>query len=536
MEANQYLQQNSRILQIYNIYRVALSLILLVSYFATPDTTRLGSHSPQIFLFVSLGYCLFSLIVGLAFNPDRAYLHRDRLISAMLIVDILAITLITYSAGGVVSGLGLLLLVVVAAGGVLIAGILSTFLSAISSIAIIYSEVYLSLTSPSAGNQYLQAGLLGAVLFATSIYLKILSERMRRSAALAEEQATSIVDLEQLNDLVIQRLRTGIIVVDDEGRILTRNRAAETMLLLNHRRIRDNSETRLPPVLTEQLAAWKHNNQLKPEPFRIRKSGAQLQASFAYLNPRSGANILIFTEDNSQFLQRARQFKLASLGRLTASIAHEIRNPLGAISHATQLLSESEALDGADRRLTEIVLNHSARVNLIIEDILLMSRHTEQHSERIDLHCWLEHFVGMYCASHPGDVEISLEVRPKSTQVRVIPLQFEQILTNLFENGLRYSEQSTGKAVLTLRGGNDVTLQTEKPFLHIIDEGPGVDAEAEEHLFEPFFTTEPEGTGLGLYISKELCEANHAQLSYKRTRKGKSCFSIYFSHPDRIVN
>lgn len=543
MEVNKYLQ-NSRILKIYNIYRVALSLILLLSFFINPAATKPGNHDPEIFLYVTSMYLLFSLVIGLDFIPYRRYINKPKMISSMLTTDIIAITLITYSTGGVISGLGLLLLMTIAAGGILISGILSTFLAAIASIALIYSEVYLSFTTNGANTQYLQAGLLGVLLFLTSLYLQMISDRMRRTAALTEQQASNIVDLEQLNDLVIQRLRTGIIVVDNNDRILIKNSAAENLLPLKPRKsstgVADQNsslpESRLPTKLKQQLDHWKQDNQSKLPAFKVRRSGPQLQASFIHLNPKTESNILIFVDDNSQFLQRARQLKLASLGRLTASIAHEIRNPLGAISHATQLLKESENISNEDHRFIEIVLSHSARVNLIIEDILQMSRHQEQRSEKINLYDWLEEFVKTYSASHSVSGNITLEIQPRDTVVRVITNQLEQILTNLVENGLRYSLQETGFATLTIRGGSDVTLQTSKPFLHIIDDGPGVSAKTEEQLFEPFHTTECTGTGLGLYISKELCEANQAQLVYKKTRNGKSCFSIYFSHPDRNVN
>jgi len=542
MEANQY-PQNYRILKIYNVYRVGLSLILLLSFFTSQAITKPGNYDPEIFLYVTVVYFLFSFIIGFDLIFHRRYANSPQLVSSLLIVDILAITLVTYSSGGVVSGLGLLLLMIIAAGGILISGILSTFLAAVASIALIYSEVYLSFTTNNAGNQYLQAALLGVLLFLTSLYLQMVSERIRRAAALTEQQASSIVDLEQLNDLVIQRLRTGIIVVDNDNRILTKNSAAEN--LLSFKRLRVNtaakksshsSVRRLPARLEQQLNNWKQDNQIKLPAFRARKSGPQLQASFIHLNPKTESNILIFVDDNSQFLQQARQLTLASLGRLTASIAHEIRNPLGAISHATQLLKESENINDEDQRCIEIVLSHSARVNLIIEDILQMSRHQEQRPEKINLYDWLQKFVHNYSASHSVSGDISLEIRPRDTVIRVITNQLEQILTNLFENGLRYSIKATGIATLTIRGGSDVTLQTSKAFLHIIDDGPGVSARAEEHLFEPFYTTESTGTGLGLYISKELCEANQAQLLYKKTRKGKSCFSIYFSNPNRNVN
>ncbi|OGT71823.1 MAG: hypothetical protein A3H44_06680 [Gammaproteobacteria bacterium RIFCSPLOWO2_02_FULL_57_10] len=542
MEANPLPEQNIRILQIYNIYRLLLVLVLLATFLTSATTTQLGIHDPDLFMDVLLAYGIFGMLVIALITPSRTFSSSQYLLSALFIVDIFAIGFITYSCRGVVSGLGLLHLVTIAAGGILVVGRISTFLAAIASIVTIYGEVYLSFTTDGLANQYVQSGLLGALLFATSLFLQTLAERMRRSAMLTAEQATSIVNLEQLNHLIIQRMRTGIVVVDTRGKVITANDAANRMLSLNAssdatKNLGNPTDTQpLPEVLKKHLEMWRESPGKRLPTFRSRKSGPQLQASFAYLNPNSDSSILVFLEDSSQFIQRVRQMKLASLGRLTASIAHEIRNPLGAISHASQLLQEAEGLTDADRRLVDIILNHCARVNLIIEDVLHMSRQKQDSAERINLHDWLTEFVAGYCESHEVNGTVTVDIKPRSTEVRVITSQFEQILNNLLENGLRYSQRATGTADLKLKGGLGRKSDQSTPVLHVIDEGQGVDAATEERLFEPFHTTEATGTGLGLYISKELCEANQAQLSYRRTRKGKSCFSIHFSHPDRNVN
>lgn len=543
MEASLQQDQNIRILQIYNVYRVILVLALLLTSFNSVTKTNLGSHDPDLFLNVLLAYRGFSLAVLIFIKPEQTFTARQRLLSGLFIIDILVIAAISYSSRGVVSGLSLLHLVTIAAGGILIKGRMSTLLAAIASIATIYGEVYLRFTTTVTANQYIQSGLLGALLFSTSLYLQTLAERMRRSAALTAEQATSIVNLEQLNHLVIQRMRTGIVVVSKNGLVVTLNDAARQMLALtrNRRRVKSIADAGeehiiLPNILTQQLALWTQNHNRRLPTFLTKKAGPQLQANFAYLNPTTESNILIFIEDNSQFLQRVRQMKPASLGRLTASIAHEIRNPLGAISHASQLLQESKELRDADRRLLEIVLNHCPRVSLIIEDVLQMSRHRQENAERINLRNWLQEFVADYSEIHQTSGSIVVDIQPPETEIRVITSQLEQILSNLIENGLRYSERATGIANLKFKGGIDNKSSRRTPVLHVIDYGSGVDADTEEGLFEPFHTTEVSGTELGLYISKELCEANQAQLSYQKTKKGRSCFSIHFSHPDRNVD
>jgi two-component system sensor histidine kinase PilS (NtrC family) len=294
-------------------------------------------------------------------------------------------------------------------------------------------------------------------------------------------------------------------------------------------------EYSLPEVLQQQLKLWKINPKRQPQPITIPETNKQLQLNFAFLRPDAESDVLIFLEDNRQIVQRVRQMKLASLGRLTASIAHEIRNPLGAISHASQLLQESNTIAEDDQRMIEIILGHCNRVNMIIEDVLDASRHDDTSAQKVVLKDWLVKFIGHYREIHEDCDEITLEVFPPDTEINVITGQLEQVLNNLFDNGLRYSEKATGKSTLTLRAGIEDKDGDIQPFLHIIDDGPGINEDAEATLFEPFHTTESTGTGLGLYISKELCEANQSQLVYNRIDEDKSCFSIYFSNPERIV-
>ena len=457
--------------------------------------------------------------------------------ASTLIVDILATSLIIYTCGGTSSGLGLLLIVTIASGSILIRGRISTFLAAIATLALIYTELYLSLSLEDPPNRFLQTGILGMILFATSLYAQTVTDRIYKAALLADKQAGAIFDLEKLNNEIIQRMRTWIVVVNPQLEIVSMNSAARTALgpILKPAGPASEFEFLLPSRLKEQLQHWKLNPKRQPEPITIPETKKQLQLNFAFLKPGLESEILIFLEDNRQIVKRVRQMKLASLGRLTASIAHEVRNPLGAISHASQLLRESKSVSNDDRRMIEIILNHCNRVNMIIEDVLDASRHDETSSQKLILGEWLAAFIESYRATHQSCDEIELNLKGSVIEVNVIPGQLEQILNNLFDNGLRYSKTKTGRATLSIEAGVEQKEDDTQAYLHVIDEGPGIDEEAEARLFEPFHTTEATGTGLGLYISKELCEANQSQLVYGRTASGKSCFSIYFSHPERSV-
>ena len=536
-KTTQHSGQIENVSAVYNIYRIVLPLVLLVTYLSSPDLTLLGNLNSTLFVRVSAAYVVFGLIVLFFFSSLSRLLDRQHVLAGTLIVDIIATAVIVYCCGGIDSGLGLLLIVTIASGSILIRGRISTFLAAIATLALIYSELYIALSIENPPNQFVQTGILGAILFATSLYIQMVTNKIYKTALIADKQAASIQNLEKLNNEIIQRMRTGVLVVNHDLDIISMNSAAKQSLIpILTQPAKDNDlEYKLPSSLQEQLDFWKANPKRQPQPIRIPNSSKQLQVNFAFLKPETESDILVFLEDNRQIVQRVRQMKLASLGRLTASIAHEVRNPLGAISHASQLLKESESASADDKRMIEIILDHCERVNMIIEDVLDASRQDETSAVRLGLEEWLQEFISGYKATHELCDEIDLEFSAESAQINVIKGQLEQVLNNLFDNGLRYSHKATGKATLKIIAGIDSREGDEQPYIHVIDDGKGIDEDAEAMLFEPFHTTESSGTGLGLYISKELCEANQSQLSYSRTKDGRSRFSIYFSHPDRSV-
>lgn len=532
----QYPGQIHNVSVVYNIYRIVLPLVLLVSSLG-PSSTLLGVLDPTLFIQACTAYAIFGVAISFFIPIGTRVLKSSHILTGSLIIDIFTITLLTYSSGGMISGLGLLLIVTVASGSILIRGRISTFLAAVAALSLIYSELYLALSVDSPANQFVQTGILGAILFVTSLYIQTLTNRIYKAAVLADKQASDIIDLEKLNNEIIQRMRTGVVVVNTEHQIVSMNSAARSILLPILVADKDQEEHpyKLPSALSDQLELWKINSKRQPQPIVIPNSRRQVQLNFAFLKPESDSDVLVFLEDNRQIVQRVRQMKLASLGRLTASIAHEVRNPLGAISHASQLLNESATVTDDDKRMIEIILDHCNRVNLIIEDVLDASRHDDTTADLIDLDSWLSDFIENYKSTHELCDEIELEIASPEAKVKVIKGQLEQVLNNLFDNGLRYSHKKTGSATLLVQAGVESKDGDELPFLHIVDDGPGINEDEESRLFEPFHTTESSGTGLGLYISKELCEANQSQLIYSRTPSGKSSFSIYFGNPDRVM-
>jgi len=182
--------------------------------------------------------------------------------------------------------LGLLLLVTIASGGILIRGRISTFLAAVAALSLIYSELYLALLLDDPENQFIQTGILGALLFATSLYIQSFTNRIYHAALLADKQASDIVDLEKLNNEIIQRMRTGVVVVNTEHEIVSMNSAARNILLpiLQASESNSNYEHLLPAALAEQLQLWKINSKRQPQPISIPNSARQVQSNFAFLN------------------------------------------------------------------------------------------------------------------------------------------------------------------------------------------------------------------------------------------------------------
>lgn len=526
-------QQSRQIFTIYNLYRFVLAPILLISFYYTP-TSPLGVIDPGLFVRLCLFYSVLN-VLSLAV-PTMKMSRQVELLqqSGILVLDILTLALISYTCGGVSSGMAHLLIVPIAAGSILFGIRMSTFFAAIATIAAIYSEVYIYLTTSSTEGYYVQAGLLGFTLFATSLSLQYLGGRIRQKDSLTRAQAASIRSLQEINQQIIERMQTGIVVVDQAARVLNFNNSARK-LLLDPAHIHDpgTKDLALPSVLLEQLRAWQQDQAVRSQPFRLVENGREVQANFTYLQAVPRSSILIFLEDHTQLSSRAQHLKLMALGRLTASIAHEVRNPLGAISHASQLLEESPNISGADQRLLGIINAHSKRVNSIIQNILDLSRHRQEVPERLAAGPWLEEFVGRLGNSYQHPIAVKLEV-VSEVNVRFNTSQLEQLLTNLCDNGLRYSRAHTGEASIDIRIGKHPL--TGLPMLDVIDYGPGVPAEKQEQIFEPFFTTEKSGTGLGLFICREICEANQAQIFFRRTDDDRSCFRIIFAHPDRNIN
>jgi len=522
---------NLALLRVYGGYCVAVALILLAVFQQAFIETRLGNLAPDLFLRIVIAYGVVNIALYLLLPRLQKTLPQfQRVVLGLVTYDILMLSMLMYASGGVSSGLGTLILVTVATSAILVTNRTANLVPALASIAVLYEEFYLSLSAPHLHDDYFQAGVLGAMYFAASLTIQFLSRRIRDKDIRALTQAAELADLEQLNNQIIRRMRTGILVVDDHENVRMLNESAREFLGITTEAIID----RVPDPIGAHLIAWRQDVEVRPAPFQINPDTTEVRASFSPIRPNEpDGDVIVFLEDAAELQQQALQLKLAALGRLSASIAHEIRNPLSAISHAAQLLRESPELAAGDQRLTEIIHKHCQRMNGIIENVLNTSRRQSPNPVRLALAPHLAKVIAAFSETM-GEALIELSIEPPDLQVRIDTSQLDQVLTNLLTNAIRHSAARTGRPWVRLESG--IEPLTQRPFLNVMDEGSGVEPATLDQLFEPFFTTAQGGTGLGLYLSRELCEANQARLGYHPGTNGGACFRITFAHPDRVIS
>ena len=522
-----------RVLTTLNAFRLLVAVTLLLLFAVSSEPRFFGDVRPTLFAATAAGYVVFAILS--AFSLRQRWVPEQALGTTQVIVDILAIALLMNASGGISSGLGGLLIIFVGAGSLILPGPVSAVFAVATTFVILGEQVYTQFFSAAQLTNYPAAGILSGVILIVSLMLQPLARRVQASEALVRQYGVDLKNLSELNEYIVQHLRESIVVVD----------ASNALRLINSSAIRllgtDNSIAGTPldevfEPLAEYLRAWRKDMGQSSHPeFTLITEGdnARVTAHLAPLGTegqRAGP-ILIFLEDASLMNARVQQSKLASLGRLSASIAHEIRNPVGAMSHAAQLLGESPGLTDDDARLTEIIQTHSGRVSHIIDNVLQLSRRESSRPELLQLKTWLDDFADEFTGTlELQEGEFTIQDVPDDLEARIDRSHLRQVLWNLCDNAVKYASE-TGGIMVEIQGGR---MQNQgRPYLEVLDCGLGVDAATADKIFEPFFTARSGGTGLGLYISRELCELNRATLVYLDRPAGGSIFRIVFSDPDR---
>ena len=521
-----------RILGLLNLYRLLIPPTLIaIRYFTVPQAV-VGSTAPNLFLALCALYFTAGVILVMALRfreastPTIAVTHG--------LVDALGISALMYVSGGVGSGLGILLVLPVAATALLAEARTAAFIAALTSVAVLLQQVLGQLFAGASAADYTSAGVLGAIVFLVAFSVWPVATRLRESEALVRRQEVDLANLSQLSQYIVQHLRESILVVDPEDRIRLINESAAEIL---------GDRAAFPgallgeasPRLLYLLSTWRQNTMTQADShgsFVAADGAREIAPHFAPLGGIEPAPVLVFLEDTSVFAGKVQQSKLAALGRLSASIAHEIRNPVGAMSHAGQLLAESPNLSEDDRRLTDIIAKNAERVSTIINNVLSMSRREANRPERIRLGAWLLGFSEEFCATMQWPAgRLNIVAGDGELEIRVDPSQLRQVVWNLCDNAIKYGLHPGDDSQIEVRYGR--LKPSARPYLEVADRGPGIAPENAERIFEPFFSAEQRSSGLGLFLARELAQSNSATLLYEARPGGGTVFRLVFSDPSR---
>jgi two-component system sensor histidine kinase PilS (NtrC family) len=520
---------NWRVLGLLNLYRVLVPLVLLGLY-SLGGARGIAVESPRLFFGAAAFYLCFGLFSVILVRRRLATAYVQTIVQAA--VDISVLMAILHACGGVSSGLGLLLLVPVGSLAFLLPPRSALFLAAVTIIAVLVHTIWQELTAPVDIAVYATAGLLGIVLFTIAAAASFIAGSMRQSEALVRQKDLDLANLAELSQYIVQHLRESLLVVDGADRIRLINESAAEILGDEHA-VPGALAGEVSPRLLYSLSTWRSSQRGENAPSSfVAADGARLiQPHFAPLGGLSPGPTLIFLEDTSLMAERVQQSKLAALGRLSASIAHEIRNPVGAMSHAGQLLAESPSIGPEERRLTDIIRNNSERVSTIINNVLQLSRREATKPTRLNLGDWLDDFLLEFCETmQVTTAQIGVHEEADDLEVRFDPSHLHQVVWNLCDNAIKYGETRLGIAVEIKL---DRLNPSGRPYLEVADRGPGIEIQSADRIFEPFFTGRKGGTGLGLFIARELCQLNRAILLYEPRNGDGSVFRIVFSDPQR---
>jgi two-component system, NtrC family, sensor histidine kinase PilS len=533
-----------RSLKLYNVYRLIIAVLYFVTQSMLSDGYWWDSSRTDPFSLLVLGYFVFSL-VSIAFT----WLEKPRLelnLPIQILTDIVFILLLMYAQNGSQSGVGLLLIITIASASLISEGRLAMFYAAVATIGILLVQSFNQVFGERSYDSYADAAMLSLSCFATAWLGYSLAKRTQQSELLASQRGVDVQNMAQINALITHEMQDGVLVVDQYFKIKHSNMQAFNLLGLKQEKspLKDWQEEdhlaylqtktldEISPQIASMMLLWLDEKKSSPgflpthaaptnnAPANIVKIGSlshELRVRFLPISDIRRQGAVIFIEDLSQLQTQAHQVKLAALGRLTANIAHEIRNPLSAISHANQLLQEDESADTSSKRLLQIISDNVQRVDQIIKDVLELNRRDRTNQESFNLDNFIHDFYTQFCIVEKIDAAcFKLDIKAADAFVAFDRRHLNQIVWNLCKNGWRHSKNIENSLKLSV----SMSEKTQIVHIEVSDDGDGMPEAVRSHLFEPFFTTESSGTGLGLYIARELADANGAKLQYKTSNAG----------------
>ncbi len=392
--------------------------------------------------------------------------------------------------------------------------------AAMATLGLLGAAAWSVLLGVDVGLKTTQAGLVGGGLFAVSLLAGELSARLAREEKAARGSLALARQQEQLNRLVIDEMQEGVLVVDRRGRVRAMNPAARALLGAASGELSWQLRGRgdWQPLVLALEQAYRDGSAAEIDVALPLDSGVtrSLRLRLRFTRQREGSEELcvLFVEDNRELLARTRQEKLAAMGRVSAGIAHEIRNPLAAIAQANALIAEDVAGMRAEQ-LTRMVASNVQRLKRLVDDVTEVAPGVQPDTQTLDaselVHEICVDWVVVNGLEAGPESRFRLQIEAPELMMLFDAEHLRRVLVNLLDNALRHADDGAGSVRVSLaRAGDDVL------DLVVRSAGPPVPPDVERHLFEPFFSTRSRGSGLGLYICRELCERHGARIEYRR--------------------
>lgn len=503
----------------------------------------------------------FLLAVLMAMTTAR-YVHRYVLqVIGQLAIDLLITSILVVMGDGIRSEFVVFYLIPIAGASLMLPTSAAFFSASLAVLTLLADAAWRGMAGGDhADPRLFQTGLYGASLFGLAGLLRMLASRLDTQATLAQARGEDLRSQFEVNRLMLAQMDQGVIVVDGDGRVRANNHAAAMLLGIGPEKdLSGQSLASLPGtrVLAEEFLKWRsRQNDLfgwQDRTFLMqvdvrdgvaeetRKIHRTLRTRFVPPQAYPASDFVVFLEDQKGVEERAQQLKLAAMGRLTASIAHEIRNPLAAIANAGQLMSEAPP-DEMSARLARIVRENTARLDRIVGDVLRVARREPPRDEALLLHQFVRTWLSELVRDRGIQAEtLALTMAAEHDVVRFEQDHLRQILFNLVDNALRFASGTKACVELRIEAQAHAADARAPISLWVFDDGPGISDQDRTAIFEPFFTTHARGTGLGLYLAREFCLVNQANLFYDTWRapdrsRERSGFVIRFAqNPPEIA-
>ena len=489
------------------LYRVTCGVILFgVSLLL--DLRQISIAAPYSFVAAAALYFVYGLVALWWIRSDQFPLPLPALLTTLLGGDLFFLVLMMLASSGAGGPLPILLFPQLAASGWMLQTRTAFFHAALATLVLLALDVWGLLAGNGAATQPFQTGLIGFGYFATIGVSAALGTYAKASEALAAQRGIDVANLEQVNRLIIQDMHDGVLVVDQNGMVRSHNTQI-TRLLGGYGQMRSGIRlAEFSSTLDAYWRQWREDRQDPAAPLKIEATQRLLRVRHVQIGSGLAGGTMIYLEDLGRAQSEAQQMKLAAMGRLTASIAHEVRNPLSAINHAAQLLEEDGTVAPEGLRLLTMIRNNAKRIDRIVGEVLQLTRRDRQDPEVIALSDAIRSLVDeIIYAEHIPTECISIEI-PTDLFVLFDRGQLNQIIWNLVRNAWQHCAKTERSIRIVARAG----YMGDAVLFELSDDGPGVPGDLRGQIFEPFFTTRPGGTGLGLYVARELADANGAAL------------------------